>query len=114
MNLFDADLDQGKFRFGSEIIDLGIAFSGRTTIGIRPEAIRLGNGTPATVSWIENLGRQFLVGVRIGTLPLSVLTHERPTADTLGVSFDPEALHVFKKNAGTTLRGRGDRGTVRP
>src|SRR5207253_754030 len=73
MNLFDTEISEGKFQLGSNTIDTALHFSGAARIGIRPDAIRVGQGIPAAVSWIENLGPQYLLGIRIGTVPLSVL-----------------------------------------
>jgi multiple sugar transport system ATP-binding protein len=104
MNLFDTEMSDGKFQLGSKTIDTGLQFSGAARVGIRPDAIHFGDGIPAVVSWIENLGAQFLVGIRIGTVALSVLTRERPNSQSVAISFVSGDLHVFEKNSGSNIR----------
>jgi ABC-type sugar transport system ATPase subunit len=104
INLFEAEMSDGKFQLGSKTMDTGLQFSGKARVGIRPDAIHFGRGIPAVVSWIENLGSQLLVGIRIGTVPLSVLTRERPVSDSVEISFMSGDVHVFEKNSGSNVR----------
>jgi len=113
MNLFDAQIDRGRFVLGSEAIDTGFDFSGRAEIGIRPEAIRLRGTIPATVAWIENLGLNVLIGLRASGVNLTALVSERPVGDSLNISFDPGDIHVFEKDSGTNIRRTCNRRTVR-
>jgi ABC-type sugar transport system ATPase subunit len=103
MNLFDADMSNGKFQLGGVAIDTGLDFSGSVKIGIRPEALRLENGIPATVIWVEDLGLHFLVGLRIGTESLSVSASQRPASESVAVCFDPGDVHVFEKHSGANI-----------
>jgi ABC-type sugar transport system ATPase subunit len=109
MNLFDAEMDRGAFRLGTNIIQTKTEFSGASRIGIRPEAIRLGEGIPAQVSWVENLGRHFLIGLRAGTASLSALTPERPASDSVNIAFDSGDIHVFEKSSGANISLHRDR-----
>ena len=102
----------GSLQLGSKTIDTGLHFSGAAFVGIRPDAIHFGQGIPATVSWIENLGPQLLVGVRVGTVPLSVLTRERPGSGSIEISFMSGDVHVFEKNSGSNISSDWARRTV--
>ncbi len=103
MNLFETEMDRGRFRFGTEVIDTETGFSGTARIGIRPEAIRLENGISAAVTWIENLGLHFLVGVRVGMVALSVLARQPPASNSVDVCFDSGDVHVFEKHSGKNV-----------
>jgi ABC-type sugar transport system ATPase subunit len=113
MNLFEAHLDRGRFQLGSETIDTGLDFTGSADIGIRPNSIRLDGKIPAEVSWIENLGLSFLIGLRIGTIALSALSSTRPTGNSAGISIDPGDLYVFDKASGSNIDRSRSRGTFR-
>lgn len=103
MNLFEAQLERGRFQLGSETIATGFDFSGTADVGIRPEAIRLEGKIPAAVSWIENLGLHALVGLRIGPLTLTALAPEKPAGTSVNISVDPKDVHVFEKDSGSNL-----------
>jgi ABC-type sugar transport system ATPase subunit len=103
MNLFEAGFQQGRFQFGSETIDTGLDFSGVADVGIRPEAIRLEGRISAAVAWVENLGLQALIGLRVGSDTLTALASERPSGSSLNISFDPKDVHVFEKNSGSNI-----------
>jgi ABC-type sugar transport system ATPase subunit len=103
MNLFEAQFRQGQFELGSETIETGLGLSGPADAGIRPEAIRLGGRIPATVSWVENLGMNVLIGLRVGTVSLTALASERPPGESLSISVDSKDVHVFEKNSGSNL-----------
>jgi ABC-type sugar transport system ATPase subunit len=113
MNFFDAQLHQGRFELGSETIDTGLDFSGRADAGIRPEAIRLGGKISAAVSWVENLGLNALIGLRIGTVSLTLLASERPAGGSLNISFDPKDVHVFAKDSGSNISNSHRRRALR-
>jgi ABC-type sugar transport system ATPase subunit len=109
MNLFDGNLESGAFQLGSQTIPTGLSFSGSVTIGIRPEAIRMGKGIPADVAMVENLGSRYLIDVRAGGIPLMVLSGEKPRQTAIELHIDPGDLHVFDKYTGESLRNRSDR-----
>jgi len=103
MNLFEARLEKGRFRLGSEVVGTGTDFSGEALIGLRPEAIRLGGTISATVSWIENLGLHCLVGMRIDAVTLTALASEPPAPGRVNISIDAKDLHVFEKSSGSNV-----------
>jgi ABC-type sugar transport system ATPase subunit len=105
MNLFEAQLRDGHFALGNETIDTGLEFSGTAEIGIRPESIRLDGNMAATVSWVENLGLNALVGLRIGKINLTALSSERPGGTSANISFDSKDIHVFDKSSGESISG---------
>jgi ABC-type sugar transport system ATPase subunit len=113
MNLFETTMDRGRFQLGPETIDTQLDFSGPITVGIRPEAVALNGGIPATVSWVEILGMNTLVGMRVGDVALTALTPTRPAVGSLGISIDPKEIHVFEKESGSNILRAGNHRTVR-
>ena len=113
MNILDVHMAHGRFRIGDEEYATGVHVSGPVSIGIRPESLRMRHGSKAKISWIENLGAQFLVGARIDEFNLTLLTPERPPSETIDVSMDEAHIHVFERTTGRNLRlststGRAD------
>jgi ABC-type sugar transport system ATPase subunit len=106
MNLFDVTLEQGTFMLGGARLNTTTKLSGPATIGIRPDALHAGKGIKAGVEWIESLGAQFLIGVRLERIMLTLLGHSRPATDILELSVDEDQIHVFDKNSGNNLRPR--------
>lgn len=104
MNLLDTNLEKGAFRIGPHVISTGLDFSGPVKIGIRPEAIKIGQGVPAAVALVENLGARFLINARIGTHSLMVLAEKRPSSDTIPLRMNPGDIHVFDPSTGESLR----------
>lgn len=112
MNLIEAKLDRGCFRFASASLETGLDLSGPVDVGIRPESIRMQAGTAATILWIENLGLQFLIGLQVDAVRLTALSPQRPAASTVNISVDPRDIHVFEKDSGSSfdhLRNRRTR-----
>jgi ABC-type sugar transport system ATPase subunit len=110
MNLFEANVQAGRFQLGSETIDTGLDFSGPAHIGVRPEAIRMHGTISACVLWVENMGMHTLVGMRAGGVTLTALAAARPGAQSVGISIDPKEIHVFEKDSGSrVVRSRGHR-----
>ena len=103
MNLIEANLDRGCFRFASASLETGLDLSGPVDVGIRPESIRMQAGTAATILWIENLGLQFLIGLQVDAVRLTALSPQRPAASTVNISVDPRDIHVFEKDSGSSL-----------
>jgi len=114
MNLFAANLQRGTFRLGTQTISTGLDISGPAKIGIRPEAIKIGRGLPATVTLVENLGSRFLIGARIDSISLMVLSDEKPLSGSIQIQIDPGDIHVFDGNSGENLRYPCDRRTADP
>lgn len=76
--------------------------SGKLIAGIRPERIRVGKETgggrvTGTVVAAENLGRESLLHVLVGSHRLSVLSSDKTIGegDAVALDFPPEAVHVF-------------------
>jgi ABC-type sugar transport system ATPase subunit len=113
MNLFEAEFLQGRFALGSQMIDTGLDFSGVADVGIRPEAVHFGGSIQADVAWIENLGRNALVALRIGSITLTALAAGRPGGSAVTVALDPNDIHVFEKNSGSNISRTSPRRTVR-
>jgi ABC-type sugar transport system ATPase subunit len=104
MNMIDAILDAGVFRIGPYTLPTGLNISGQAIIGIRPEAIRIGQGIPATVALVENLGPRFLINTRADGISLMVLSEKCPRSDSIALHIDPGDIHVFSKTTGENLR----------
>jgi multiple sugar transport system ATP-binding protein len=104
MNLLDVRMSDGKFRLGDAEYATGMPVSGLVSIGIRPEFVRIGGETKARVAWVENLGSQFLSGVRIDSFSLVLLTPQRPPAEIIDISMDEAHIHVFEPATGRNLR----------
>jgi ABC-type sugar transport system ATPase subunit len=104
MNLLDVVLQNGTFTVGDQRINTGIGVSGPAKVGIRPEAIRLGDGFRATVTLVENLGTRSVVEVRAGQHSLLALLEGKPLSDSIGLSIDPKEIHVFDPDSGRNLR----------
>src|SRR5206468_7294736 len=104
MNLFEADIVHGRFALGAATLDTGLNFSGRAEVGIRPEAISLGGEIPASISWVEVLGLNILLGLRVGSIHLTALAQQRPENVSVHISFDPKEAHVFEKESGANIR----------
>jgi ABC-type sugar transport system ATPase subunit len=113
MNLFEAQIDGGRFQLGSETIDTGLDFTGCADIGIRPEAIRLDGRISADVSWIENLGLNTLIGLRAGSVSLTALASQRPSGNSTGISVEPGDIYVFEKDSGSNISHTRSRGALR-
>jgi ABC-type sugar transport system ATPase subunit len=104
MNLLDVVLQNGTFTVGDQRINTGIGVSGPAKVGIRPEAIRLGDGFRATVTLVENLGTRSVVEVRAGQHSLLALLEGKPLSGSIGLSIDPREIHVFDPDSGRNLR----------
>jgi hypothetical protein len=99
---------------GSETLATGLDFSGLADVGVRPEAIRLEGRISATVSWLENLGLNSLVGLRTGAVSLTALAPGRPSGGSVNISFDPGDVHVFEKDSGTNIANTDYHRALRP
>jgi ABC-type sugar transport system ATPase subunit len=113
MNIFDAAFQDGRFVLGETTINAGLSLSGVADIGIRPEAIRLDGTIPANVAWVESLGFNALVGLRLGGVTLTALAPRAPEADRVHIAFEAADIHVFDKNTGANIRHAGNRSSVR-
>jgi ABC-type sugar transport system ATPase subunit len=114
MTFFDAAAvaEDGRMRLRGEAVDVLLpaaahvgAARGDVTVGVRPEAARLWNGSAGlvgplrgTVAYVEALGRETFVGVSVGGARLAVFVEGR-AAITVGDSVEfglvPSALRYF-------------------
>ena len=110
MNFLDMTLQDGFFTLDGGRYDTGLRISRPVTIGIRPDALQAGPGINATVNWVEHLGANFLIGIRLNEFALTMLTRHRPAGETIEVTIDSSQIHVFDKDSGKNLRdNRADR-----
>jgi sn-glycerol 3-phosphate transport system ATP-binding protein len=105
MNLFEAQLERGRMPLGAATISTEVDHTGPATVGIRPEAIRAGDGGDiiARVAWVEPLGGRYLIGARIDSVVLTLVGSERPKAEELHLTINPLEMHVFDANTGESL-----------
>ena len=100
MNLLPVELDGATARLGPHAIALpgAVAARGRRIeLGVRPERVRLGaEGLPATVSRIEDVGRERIVRLDLaGHEVAAVLPEGVPVPAEPRVSFDPDGLNLY-------------------
>ena len=106
MNLFDAEIAGRTARVGGAEIDLGGAYAsmgGRTQIGVRPEFLRLaegGEGIPARVLRVEDVGRHRIVRLDVGGTPASAIVAEEEAVPSGAdrVRFDPQGINVYEND----------------
>lgn len=107
MNLFETTMSAGVFIVGGQVVETGLNWSGQAVVGVRPEHVSLaGDGIPASVRWIENLGAQYLVGVQIENVALSLVTTQRPFLKAVQLQIATDKVHVFDKQSGASVTGR--------
>jgi sn-glycerol 3-phosphate transport system ATP-binding protein len=104
MNIVDVHMTDGVFRIGGAQYGTGLRVSGPVSLGIRPEFLHVGDGMQGKVSWIENLGSHFLVGMRVDEFNLTMLTPKQPPTEIIGISMDEAHIHVFENTTGRNLR----------
>ncbi len=118
MNFFDVEISRanGEFRAKNQTIDLVIppdraekaaAAKGQVTMGLRPEDVNLtGDSSAATeghtiagmVEVVEPLGREDLVGVKIGDIEMRVLvdkTRGVKIGDNINLAVDTSKIQLF-------------------
>jgi inositol-phosphate transport system ATP-binding protein len=98
MNLIEGEVTDDAFRAGGLRVPLR-APSGRATLGLRPEAIRLGGDVVGEVSIAEVLGRETLLTVDLdGGVQLKVLVAEAdavPPGTKVGLDLSDAHPHLF-------------------
>jgi len=104
MNFFEAKLSNGTFSLAGVQYETELSESGRVTIGVRPEAIQIGHGVTGRVSWVETLGANFLVGVKVDETILAALLRKRPATEMIDLAIDRTQIHVFDIDSGKNLR----------
>jgi multiple sugar transport system ATP-binding protein len=118
MNLIEATAVDGKAQIGTYAVPVDPTsertMKGRITLGVRPEAWRLGSesdgGLPIVVTVVEDLGADsFVYGmcdVKGTPHHVTVRVPGRATAgkgDTIHVTTDPASVHVFDTETGKRL-----------
>ncbi|UWQ22078.1 ABC transporter ATP-binding protein [Jannaschia sp. W003] len=102
MNLFDAEVEGHTARIGGAAVDLGASYAarGRVQVGVRPEFLRLhagGEGLPARIRRVEDVGRHKIVRLDVGGTPASaILGEDEAVPDADRVSFAPEGVNVYE------------------
>ena len=104
MNLFDAEVDGRTGRIGDAGFDLGAVHEtgrGRVQIGVRPEFVKLragGDGVPARIRRVEDVGRHKIVRLDVGGTPASAILpeHEAVPAGADRIVFDPAGINVYE------------------
>jgi glycerol transport system ATP-binding protein len=112
MNLFDATLDGRHARIGDAVVDLGrpYAASGRVQVGVRPEFVRLsagGDGIPAQVTRIEDVGRHRIVRLHAGGHDISAVVAEGEAIPSGAdrITFAPHGINVYADDWRITPQG---------
>jgi glycerol transport system ATP-binding protein len=103
MNLFDAEIDGHTARIEGVEVPLGAAYaatSGKVEVGVRPEFIRLsstGDGVPAKVTRVEDVGRHKIVRLDVGGREVSAIADEGAdiSADVNHISFETSGINVY-------------------
>jgi ABC-type sugar transport system ATPase subunit len=103
MNLFEATLEEGTLQLGSSRFNTGVTLSGRTLVGIRPEAIHIAAGGACRILWTEHFGSHVLCGLRCGSVTLTALAKEPPSSDQVAMAVAPEDVYVFDATTGKNL-----------
>ncbi len=114
MNLLDADISGQTATVAGTPIDLGTGYdavSGKTQIGIRPEFVHLsanGQGLPAKVQRVEDVGRHKIVRLDVAGKDLSAIVSEEdgiPT-DASHITFDAGHINVYANDWRITPSGK--------
>ncbi len=106
MNLFDARIAGSTARVGDVSVELGSVYEpgrGKVQIGIRPEFVRLaagGEGIPAEVRRVEDVGRHKIARLSVGGKPVNVILSESQTvpAGADRITFDPKGINVYEND----------------
>lgn len=102
MNLLEAEVEGSQARVGGVTLPLAATYApqkGRVQIGIRPEYVQMtaGEGLPARVLRIEDVGRHRILRAEVSGAALNVVLPEGQdiTVDMTHVRFDPARLNVY-------------------
>lgn len=103
MNLFPAEIDGATATVAGARVDLGAGYApqgSKIELGVRPEFIRLatdGQGVPARVDRVEDVGRHKIVRLDVGGAEISAIAAEGVPvpADAGHITFAPEGINVY-------------------
>ena len=102
MNILAATIEGRTATIGEHTVPLGAGYGtltgGKIEIGIRPEFLKLGQGTDAAVESIEDLGRHKIARITYAGHSLAVLVPENQPVSLgpTGLEFDPQRTLVYK------------------
>lgn len=110
MNLLPAVLDDGQVHIGGTALTVADSSSSRrrdVTLGVRPGDLRLHHsGIAATVEFVEDFGDSSIVNLQLAGHRAKLRAGELPAVregDTVHVSFDPAAAHLFDRESGNRI-----------
>ena len=109
MNLLPETLQGRQLTIAGKTIQLPVESSGNgeVTVGVRPSHIRIdADGIPAQLYLLENLGESHLLNLHLGENLIKMCvtdTQGFKDGDTVGISFDTDALHLFDRQTGLRI-----------
>jgi multiple sugar transport system ATP-binding protein len=109
MNLLPATLQGRQLTIEGKTIQLPAESSGNgeVTVGVRPSHIRIdADGVPAQLYLSENLGESHLLNLYLGDNLVKMRVTDMQgfkDGDTVGISFDTDALHLFDRETGLRI-----------
>ena len=109
MNLLPATLQGRQLTIEGKTMQLPAESSrnGEVTVGVRPSHIRIdADGIPAQLYRSENLGESHLLNLYLGENLVKMRVTDMQgikDGDTVGVSFDTDALHLFDRETGLRI-----------
>jgi ABC-type sugar transport system ATPase subunit len=109
MNFLEGRVEGGELKVEAFRMPVS-APAGEVQVGVRPESVKLGEGNPARVELVENLGAQALVHLRLpsGQALRAVVANDQPPEVDSDVKFkwDNASVHLFAKGElGKSLGG---------
>jgi ABC-type sugar transport system ATPase subunit len=109
MNLLPAILQGRQLTIAGKTIQLPSEPSGdgEVTVGVRPSHIRIDDdGIPAQLYLSENLGESYLLNLYLDEILVKMRVTDMQgfkDGDTVGISFDTGALHLFDRKTGLRI-----------
>ena len=110
MNLLPAQLQGNSLTIEGKTVELPAAphgVAGSVTAGIRPSHIEIDpEGIPAQLYLSENLGESYLLNLYLGDNLIKMRVTDMQgikDGDTVPISFDVNAIHLFDSNTGLRL-----------
>jgi len=110
MNLLPGELNGRGVLVAGHRIELPSAPAapgGPVVLGVRPGHLRIDpDGLPAVVEVAELLGESTLLNLRLGEHPIKMRVNGKARVaegEAVGISFDPEALHLFDRASGRRI-----------
>ena len=109
MNLLAAEMADGQVRLHGASLPVnstpGVARP--VVLGVRPADLRItASGIPARVEFIEDLGDNVIINFDVGGQRVKARSEQHPElseGQTVHLSFDPRAAHLFDPDSGSRL-----------